>query len=121
METLRAKAGLDEDLLGMVVRADKEEETSNKSWWAQRMRERKVLSAIRSDLRKKGVSGQERKAVVEMVKEEFALSHRIGRLLLMQRLFKYWHVAHLPFALIMLIILIIHVAVTLAFGYRWIF
>lgn len=121
VETLRAKAGLDEDLLGMVVRADKEEETSNKSWWAQRMRERKVLSAIRSDLRKKGVSGQERKAVVEMVKEEFALSHRIGRLLLMQRLFKYWHVAHLPFALIMLIILIIHVAVTLAFGYRWIF
>ena len=31
----------------------------------------------------------------------------------MQKLFKYWHVAHLPFALIMLIVLIIHVAVTL--------
>ena len=56
-----------------------------------------------------------------MVKDEFALSHRIGRLQTMQQLFKYWHVAHLPFALIMLIVLIIHVAVTLAFGYRWIF
>jgi len=39
----------------------------------------------------------------------------------MQQLFKYWHVAHLPFAIIMLIILIIHVGVTLTFGYKWIF
>jgi len=39
----------------------------------------------------------------------------------LRKLFKYWHVAHLPFALIMLIIMVIHVAVTLAFGYRWIF
>ena len=59
--------------------------------------------------------------VIQTVKDEFAISHRIGRLQTMQQLFKYWHVAHLPFALIMLIVLIIHVAVTLAFGYRWIF
>jgi hypothetical protein len=39
----------------------------------------------------------------------------------MQNLFKYWHVAHLPFALIMLVIMIIHVAVTVTFGFRWIF
>ncbi|MEZ4892884.1 MAG: hypothetical protein R2778_07680 [Saprospiraceae bacterium] len=39
----------------------------------------------------------------------------------MQKLFKYWHVAHLPFALVMLvIIMVIHVGVTLALGYRWI-
>lgn len=121
VETLRGKAGVDESLLGLVLSSEKDEESSKMSWWAKRARERKVLSAIRSDLRKKGVTGQERKAVLDMVKEEFALSRRIGRLQLMQQLFKYWHVAHLPFALIMLIILIIHVAVTLAFGYRWIF
>lgn len=39
----------------------------------------------------------------------------------MQNLFKYWHVAHLPFAFVMLFIMIIHVVVTVVFGYRWIF
>jgi hypothetical protein len=34
---------------------------------------------------------------------------------------RYWHVAHLPFALIMLVIMLIHVAVALIFGYNWIF
>jgi hypothetical protein len=56
-----------------------------------------------------------------MVKKEIVLSNKIGRLQMMQKLFKYWHVAHMPFALIMLIIVVIHVAVTLAFGYKWIF
>ena len=56
-----------------------------------------------------------------MVKNEMSLSRKIARLETMQKLFKYWHVAHLPFALIMLVILVIHVGVTLAFGYKWIF
>jgi hypothetical protein len=76
---------------------------------------------IRATLEGADVAREEQVSIIRMVKEEFALSHRIGRLLTMQKLFKYWHVAHLPFALIMLIVLVIHVAVTLAFGYRWIF
>lgn len=52
---------------------------------------------------------------------EAALERRIERLKKMQKLFTYWHVAHLPFAIIMLIIMLIHVVVTLTFGYRWIF
>ena len=55
------------------------------------------------------------------IKTEKLLSRKIDRLQKMQQLFKYWHVAHLPFALIMLIIVIIHVIITLAFGYKWIF
>jgi len=55
------------------------------------------------------------------IKEEIKLKQRIKRLEYMQQLFKYWHVAHMPFALIMLIIVLIHVAVTLALGYKWIF
>ncbi len=49
------------------------------------------------------------------------LNKRIERLQTMQKLFKYWHVAHLPFAIVMLVIMVIHVAITLALGYRWIF
>ena len=50
-----------------------------------------------------------------------SVEKRMKRLALMKDLFKYWHVAHLPFALVMLIIMIIHVVVTIVFGYRWIF
>ena len=50
-----------------------------------------------------------------------SVEKRMKRLALMKDLFKYWHVAHLPFALVMLIIMIIHVIVTIVFGYRWIF
>jgi len=59
--------------------------------------------------------------IVSLLKSDIAINRRIERLDFMQNLFKYWHVAHLPFALVMLIIMLIHVAVTILFGYRWIF
>jgi len=58
--------------------------------------------------------------VRDMIKDT-SVEKRIKRLVIMKNLFKYWHVAHLPFALVMLIIMVIHVAVTIVFGYRWIF
>ena len=63
----------------------------------------------------------ERISILKIVRNEISLSRKIERLETMQRLFKYWHVVHLPFALILLIILCIHVAITVAFGYKWIF
>ena len=59
--------------------------------------------------------------IVSLVKTDIKLSRRIERLDSMKNLFKYWHVAHLPFALVMLFIMVIHVGVTILFGYRWIF
>ena len=59
--------------------------------------------------------------VTKLVKNEMSLNNRIERLHIMQQLFKYWHVAHLPFAIIMLVIVLIHVGITLAFGYKWVF
>lgn len=64
---------------------------------------------------------KERKEMLGLLRQEARLSKRISRLNQMQRLFKYWHVAHLPFALIMLVIVIIHIAVSLVMGYKWIF
>ncbi|MCK6695037.1 MAG: hypothetical protein L6Q97_23425 [Thermoanaerobaculia bacterium] len=83
--------------------------------------DRKTLQRVKNILRGNNLSGADLKKVSDLVKNEIALNNRIDRLQTMQRLFKYWHVAHLPFALIMLIIMVIHVGVTLAFGYRWIF
>jgi hypothetical protein len=76
---------------------------------------------LKRSLRKNKLSKKRIRQVTKLVKHEISLSNRIERLQTMQRLFKYWHIAHLPFAVIMLVIMIIHVGITLAFGARWIF
>lgn len=82
---------------------------------------RASIRGISSILKAKNLSRKERKEILGLVKSEISISKKITRLQSMQKLFKYWHVAHLPFALVMLIIVVFHVAVTLAFGYKWIF
>lgn len=79
------------------------------------------IRGLKKLLKQKDFNQEDSKYIIKLVKDEAKLSGKIARLQTMQRLFKYWHVAHLPFALIMLIIVIIHVAITLAFGYKWIF
>jgi len=49
------------------------------------------------------------------------LKRHIKGLERMKRIFNRWHYAHLPFALIMLLIMVIHVSVVLYLGYKWIF
>jgi hypothetical protein len=69
----------------------------------------------------RALSLAESRKVFEMENKEISLDRRMERLEKMQKFFEYWHVIHLPFALVMLIIMAIHVAVTIVFGYRWIF
>jgi len=56
-----------------------------------------------------------------LVKSKIVLQRRIGMLKTMHKFFKYWHIVHLPFAIIMFVIMFIHVIVTIIFGYKWIF
>ena len=81
----------------------------------------KKLGYLRRTLNRRDLPKTDRKAILKLVKKEIKLNKRIARLQKMQQLFKYWHVAHMPFALIMLVVVVIHVGVTLAFGYKWIF
>jgi hypothetical protein len=81
----------------------------------------KTKKKINAILKQNNLRGKERKNVMQLISNEISLNRKIGRLQTMQNLFKYWHVAHLPFALVMLIIMVIHVVVTIVFGYRWIF
>jgi hypothetical protein len=83
--------------------------------------DQKMINKIRVLLRKNGLTKIEVRQVAILVRNELALNRKIDRLLYMQNLFKYWHVAHLPFAIIMFIIMIIHIGVTITFGYRWVF
>jgi len=91
------------------------------SLWTRFLVKREALGTIKKKLKSNGIKAYERNSILSMVKEEINLASRIVRLQSMQRIFKYWHVAHLPFALIMLIVVVMHVGVAIAFGYTWIF
>ncbi|HAQ37215.1 MAG TPA: hypothetical protein DCX89_04650 [Saprospirales bacterium] len=83
--------------------------------------ERNHIKQIGRKLRSFEITPRIRKEILNQFSREAALNRKIHRLELMQRLFRYWHIAHLPFALIMLIIMVIHVTVALLLGYNWIF
>ena len=85
------------------------------------LQDKRTLGAVRKELHSNKLRRKDIRRVIKIFKHELSLNNRIERLQVMQRLFKYWHVAHLPFALIMLIIVVIHVIVTWVLGYTWIF
>ena len=125
-QDMRLKYGFDEAVYNQLIAAtQKKFEDGHLKGWARLQSRLRYNRSIRRDvkeiLRRTHLAGKERKGVMKLVNNEMTMNARIGRLQTMQKLFKYWHVAHLPFALIMLVIMVIHVAITLAFGYRWIF
>ncbi|MCA2004236.1 MAG: hypothetical protein LDL01_00445 [Ignavibacterium sp.] len=85
------------------------------------IRIRKFKRRLIYHLKKAGISKFRFKELKRLVEAEIILTRRIGLLRTMQKFFRYWHIAHLPFAIIMFIIMIVHIIVTIIFGYKWIF
>ena len=88
---------------------------------SQRIERKAVKAEVKYIIHQSGLSRRDRRGIMKLFRNEMKINARIRRLQLMQTLFKHWHVAHLPFALIMLVIMVIHVVITITFGYRWIF
>ncbi len=82
---------------------------------------RLILRKIKKELKAKDLQKFVRKDIIRAAKFELVLSRRIGLLRTFQKLFRYWHIAHLPFAITMFVIMLVHVVVTIVFGYKWIF
>ena len=80
-----------------------------------------VLRQIKRDLRKSNLSSERATEIHRISKSKLILSRRIGMLRTTQKLFRYWHIVHLPFAITMFVIMFVHIAVTIIFGYKWIF
>ena len=117
---------LDEESYNVIVESTKKKvelyhENAFTGFFSKYLEDRKTISRVKSVLKRNNLKRSEYKNVLNLVKNDISLNRRIDRLVIMQNLFKYWHVAHLPFALVMLIIMIIHVSVTIVFGYHWIF
>lgn len=109
-EILVSKYSLESEVLDIIIESTAE---SRKAGPGVRQIKQTLKHNVRSRI--------QRRQILKLVKNEISLNRRIERLLTMQNLFKHWHVAHLPFALIMLVIMVIHVGVSIVFGYTWIF
>jgi hypothetical protein len=83
--------------------------------------DRKSINEVSRLLKKHKLPWAESQKILNLVTNDISLNRKIESLDTMQNMFKYWHVIHSPFALVMLIIMTIHVVVTIVFGYRWIF
>jgi hypothetical protein len=120
--TLKGFPGLSENIKAYIMAFESNRESERRaSFLSNYFLNRRALRMLKGELKREHLDRRQRSSVLSILQEEISLATKLKRLQTMQRLFKYWHVAHLPFALIMLIILIIHVAVTLSFGYKWIF
>jgi hypothetical protein len=82
---------------------------------------RRVMRLIKQRIKLLGLSKNERQELITAAKSEIVIARRIALLRTFQKLFHYWHIFHLPFAITMFVIMVIHVIVTIIFGYKWIF
>jgi hypothetical protein len=117
---------LDEESYKIIVDSiEKKAELYHKNFFVRSFRKYvddiSSIRKVKAVLKKNNMPKEQHKQVLILVKNDISLNRRIDRLVTMQNMFKYWHVAHLPFALVMLVIMVIHVAVTIVFGYKWIF
>jgi len=92
--------------LGAVV-------TSARLEWRARASRREILRGLAAQ----GVARDAIRGLSALLEEQARAERQIALLAPFQRLFRYWHVFHLPFAIVMLMILAVHIAVAIAFGY----
>jgi hypothetical protein len=85
------------------------------------VRQRRHLHGVRRYLRARRVPRELHTPVLRLVREQRKLRQRAALLQPFQRMFRYWHVVHLPLAMVMFLVLTVHVVVAVLFGYTWIF
>ena len=78
------------------------------------------LKVYRQELERSRVSGQLLARLSHLALQRSALRSRMEVLEQSRRIFHLWHVIHLPFTIVMFVILFIHVGVAVAFGYWWV-
>jgi hypothetical protein len=82
---------------------------------------RRTRRLARSYARRLGIGSPAADSLAKVMLERFVLERRMAVLEHVKAVFHYWHVVHKPFAYLMLIIMAVHVGVSIALGYTWIF
>lgn len=83
--------------------------------WAGRSQRRKMRRLFTA----KHLPQAVRDPVVALARNRVQLDQQIVLLRPFQKLFGLWHMLHLPLAIVMLLIVIVHIAVAALFGYAW--
>jgi hypothetical protein len=81
---------------------------------------RRLRRRIDRKLSENGVSDDVRTRLGGLIRDEIQLEQQVILLKPFQRLFRWWHILHLPLAIVMFLIMIVHIAVVAAFGYAWV-
>lgn len=124
LDNIAAVSGL--DIQGLLKSAEGteaagKEEKGFKGFIDSYLQEIKTRGRVKQALNRLDIPSVLKNKTLDLIRNELVLRRKIQRLQQMQKLFRSWHVVHLPFALIMLVIMIVHVIITLALGYKWIF
>ena len=128
-ETLRRQFGFDEDLLKRIDSAALPAKPVAEMglmevisfFIVNDLMRRSRLHTLFADLERRGLQAQLLSRIRVMASRRIMLTRRIAFLQQFKKIFHYWHVVHLPFSIVMFVILSIHVGVAIAFGYTWIF
>lgn len=88
--------------------------------WHDVKRYLKIHRAIKK-LSLRDVSHEHLYTIRHLFMDRSKIQRQIQTLVITQKLFRHWHIIHLPFSIIMGVILVAHVIVAFLFGYTWIF
>ena len=82
---------------------------------------RRALRRFRAELAARGLrlEGARTRQVLAAARRELALAQQASLLEAVQRLFRWWHAAHRPFAVTALLAVLLHVAVAVMLGQTW--
>ncbi|MBX7118906.1 MAG: hypothetical protein K1X31_07905 [Gemmatimonadaceae bacterium] len=93
-------------LLGAVVAATR--------FGAQR---RAMMTRVKAVVASAGLEAKPRDRALRLVERQLELEQQITVMAPFQRLFRYWHILHLPLAIAMFLIVAVHVTVATLFGF----
>ncbi|MBT3602949.1 MAG: hypothetical protein HN521_07765 [Candidatus Latescibacteria bacterium] len=79
---------------------------------------RQVRNVLKMDMR---LSAAHFGQIIQLAKKQASLQRSIHFYQTLQNVLHYWHVIHLPFTVVMFLIMIVHIAVAILFGHRWVF
>lgn len=84
------------------------------------LRSRGLRRRIDRRLGANGVPEGVRLRLGNLIRDEIQLEQQVILLKPFQRLFRWWHILHIPLAIVMFVIMIVHVVVAALFGYVWV-
>lgn len=87
--------------------------------WRANRAGRREAKRLRQRLREAGVSPDDQREALALAARSRRLALGAAVLQPFGRLFRYWHAIHLPLAIVMALVLLLHIAVAIAFGYAW--